>query len=103
MVTPFSEDYVIPAAAVSPTDPDRMNNASWGTQALRERDVRRTLSVWRRPEVLYAKTGDVSIAYSVVGDAPSELVEGKLGGIAVHIGARVAKEAARGEVLVRAP
>jgi len=29
-----------------------------------------------------------------------ELVEGKVGGIAVHIGARVASEAAPGEVLV---
>jgi class 3 adenylate cyclase len=29
-----------------------------------------------------------------------EVVEGKAGGIAVHIGARVAKEAAPGEVLV---
>jgi class 3 adenylate cyclase len=29
-----------------------------------------------------------------------ELVDGKFGGIAVHIGARVAKEASAGEVLV---
>lgn len=43
------------------------------------------------PETRYARSGDVNIAY-LMGD--------KVGGIAVHIGARVASMAAAGEVLV---
>ena len=77
------------------------------------------------PEVEYARSGDVAIAYQVVGDGPVDLVfivagvgevglelraalhtgecelhDGKPAGIAVSIGARVAGEARPGEVLV---
>jgi hypothetical protein len=40
------------------------------------------------PETRYARSGDVNIAYQVVGDAPRDLV---------HIGARVAAAAGPGE------
>jgi class 3 adenylate cyclase len=43
-----------------------------------------------RPETRYARSGDVNIAYQV----------DKIGGIAVHTGARVAAAADPGEVLV---
>jgi class 3 adenylate cyclase len=98
------------------------------------------------PKTRYAQSGDVHIAYQVIGDAPVDLVyvpsftvatfqrrlsslgrllvfdkrglragarpplasdargrgaaDGKVGGIAVHIGARVAAQAGPGEVLV---
>jgi len=43
----------------------------------------------------YTKNGDVHLAYQVIGDGPVDLVM-----VAVHIGARVVKEAQPGEVLV---
>jgi hypothetical protein len=85
-------------------------------------------SVVDAPEVRYAKSGDVNIAYGVVGDGPFDLVfivgavfttlehawEGPpaeffsrlasfcrlISGIAVHVGSRIVAEAAAGEVLV---
>ena len=61
------------------------------------------------PETKYVRSGDVSIAYQIVGDGPvdlvyvpgeCEVVGEKLSGIAVHVGARVASLASAGEVLV---
>ncbi len=71
------------------------------------------------PKTRYAQSGDVSIAYQIVGEGPIDLVytpgfvsnvelcwkvpqfaEHKVGGIAVRIGARVASRAGPGEVLV---
>jgi class 3 adenylate cyclase len=56
------------------------------------------------PETRYARSGDVSIAYQVLGDGldtgECERIDQKVGGIAVDIGARVASEARPGEVLV---
>jgi hypothetical protein len=52
------------------------------------------------PDVPYARSGDVSIAYQVVGDGPFDLLDGKVAGLAVSIGARVAAQAGPGEVLV---
>jgi class 3 adenylate cyclase len=68
------------------------------------------------PEVRYARSGDVSIAYQVLGEGPIDLVfvpfsaglhtgecelhDGKLAGIAVSVGARVAAEARPGQVVV---
>ena len=77
------------------------------------------------PETRYAKSGDINIAYQVVGDGPfdlvyvpgwverrpplgkaglhtgeCELMRDKIGGIAVHTGARVVAAAEPGEVLV---
>jgi class 3 adenylate cyclase len=69
------------------------------------------------PETRYAKSGDVNIAFQVVGDAvrglgleiragvhtgESELDGEKVRGIAVHTGARVSALAQPGEVLVSA-
>jgi len=48
-------------------------------------------------DVEYAKSGDVSIAYQVVGDGPVDLA---FAGLAVNIGARVTEAARPGEVLV---
>jgi class 3 adenylate cyclase len=51
----------------------------------------------------FARNGDVHLAYQTVGSGPIDilLVEGAdLGGLAVHIGARVAAAAQPGEVLV---
>lgn len=79
------------------------------------------------PETRYARSGDLSIAYQALGDRPfdvvfvpptvshfelgidvrsglhtgaCELVDGKISGIALHTGARVAAHAGPGEVLV---
>ncbi len=58
------------------------------------------------PDVKYARSGDVAVAYQVLGEGPVDLVfecerlEGKLGGIAVPTGARIAALAQAGEVLV---
>jgi class 3 adenylate cyclase len=56
------------------------------------------------PDVSYARSGDVAIAYQVVGEGPTDLVfvrvGGKLGGIAIPTGARIASLAEPGEVLV---
>jgi class 3 adenylate cyclase len=58
------------------------------------------------PETRSARSGNVNIAYQVFGedDTPPvsecEIHEGKVGGIAVHIGARVSAEAGPNEVLV---
>jgi class 3 adenylate cyclase len=65
----------------------------------------------KTPETRYVNSGDVHIAYQVVGElglemragvhtGEVELMGSKVGGIAVHIGARVAAEANPGEVLV---
>ena len=51
-------------------------------------------------EVAFARSGDVHIAYRVVGDGPVDLVYGDIRGIAAHIGARVAAAAGPDEVLV---
>jgi class 3 adenylate cyclase len=78
--------------------------------------------VTERPETHYARSGDVSIAYQVIGDGACaivdavrdlgvevraglhtgecELLDGKVAGIAVHTGARVAALAGPGEVFV---
>jgi hypothetical protein len=66
------------------------------------------------PEIRYARSGDISIAYQVVGDGPIDLVlvpgfvsnlelaweDAHHAGLAVSIGARVAAKATPGEVLV---
>ena len=77
----------------------------------------------KSPDVQYARSGDVEVAYQVLGEGPVDdgparaiacahairrtlgdlgldIRAGKLRGIAVHIGARVAHEAAPGEVPV---
>jgi pimeloyl-ACP methyl ester carboxylesterase len=41
---------------------------------LRKPRVQRTLFALKAPEVRYAKSGEVSIAYSVVGDGPFDVV-----------------------------
>jgi class 3 adenylate cyclase len=64
-----------------------------------------------RPETRYAKSGDVNIAYQIVGDGPIDLVlvpgfvshldlDWEDSGHAHFLGARVAAAAASGEVLV---
>ena len=58
------------------------------------RRVRSALEITRRCEPGI----EVSPPASITGEC--ELVDGKIGGIAVHIGARVAAEAGPGEVLV---
>jgi len=52
------------------------------------------------PETRYVKVGDVHLAYQIVGDGPVELAGGRIRGIAVHIGSRVASLAERDEVVV---
>jgi class 3 adenylate cyclase len=64
------------------------------------------------PKTRYAQSGNVSIAYQAVGDAlgiharaglhtgECEVVDGKVAGIAVSIGARIADTAEADEVLV---
>jgi len=53
------------------------------------------------PETRYAKSGDVRIAYQVVGEGPLDLVfVPDIGGIAVNIAARVAAMAGPNETLV---
>ena len=49
------------------------------------------------PDVQYARSGDVAIAYQT---GECERVDGKLGGIAIPTGARIASLAQPGEVLV---
>jgi class 3 adenylate cyclase len=64
-----------------------------------------------QPETRYARSGEVRIAYSEIRPlglelragmhtGECELMNGDVGGIAVHIGARVVSKAAPGEVLV---
>ena len=50
------------------------------------------------PDIRHARSGGVAISYQVIGDG--EVHEGKVAGIAVSVGARVAARAEPGDVLV---
>ena len=68
-----------------------------GTPPSRSESLRSSVATVTAPaEVRYARaSGDVDIAYTVFGEGPFDV-----GGIGVHIGARIAAVAGRGEILV---